>query len=104
MAEVDKVTKIRMAKAYFATGYQHPQIPHRYAGMWGAPGIPSQWARDRHGQVQDFLTREEATAAAAICLCAALNRAKSGGKAVIVRGQRRREAQQTADKVFAAFK
>jgi hypothetical protein len=104
MAKADEMTGQRICRAYFATAHTHPDMPSRYAGMWGAPGIPSQWARNRDGRIDDFLTREAAVAAASVCLCAALNRARNGAKTVVVRSQPRREAQITADKVFSAFK
>ena len=104
MAQNDPVSGLRVAKSYFTTAHPHPQMQSRYGGMWGAPGIPSQWARDRNGQVQDFLTREAAMAAAAVCLCAALNRARFGAKEVVVRSAAKKEAHQTASQVFANFK
>lgn len=94
---------LRVARSYFATAHAHPQMNTRYAGMWGAPGIPSQWARDQRGNIQDFLTREAAMAAAAICLIAALNRARSG-QTVVVRSAAKKEAHQAADRVFSNFK
>ena len=106
MAENAGVTEPRICKSYFVTCHTHPSMDHRYAGMWGAPGIPSQWARDRDGRVQDFLTRDGAIAAASVCLCAALSRARRP-KTVIVKPRVPRAANsnaQTIDHVFANFK
>lgn len=104
MAQNDPVSGLRVSRSYFATAHPHPQMNTRYAGMWGAPGIASQWARDMRGQVQDFLTREAAISAAAICLCAALNRARNGGQTVIVRSKQKKEVHMAADQVFSNFK